>query len=213
MNKIESGARKSHGDAIYEKTWSGKYWGWNGVLVLATIRLLWWIVTFRAGRGLCATASSFYSAASNTRKKGGPKTALDRLKFAFAGSVAVALASLCLLSRFGQIRWCSASELDVLGTIFSRAGQFWLARKISGVVEEMFGVGDVSDHTMALVLKWKMLDPKLKPEARDYHKYLIRALMQKNPQWEPQVKARLYEALGDKESEAVERAKIRRQFG
>jgi hypothetical protein len=208
----EKVARSTHGGAIYDKTWAGDYWSWNGVIVLASIRLIWWVITGRAGRGFCAAASSFYSAASHAKREE-TRGVIGSLKFYLAGITSVIFAFACLIARFGQLRWCSASELDVLGTIFSKAGVFVLARRIFPVVQDMYAEGKATDHTMALVFKWRMLDPELDPGVRKNLKYFIQILLEKNPNWPPQIKARLYEALGDRESERKEREKIHQQFG
>ncbi len=208
----ETGARRTHGDLIYRKTWAGQYWGWNGVIVLAFLRLAWYVVTFRAGKGFVAAASSYYSAASDMKRKGDFSKTIDRLKFRFAGGFSLVFGFFCLSSRFFQLAWCAANELDVLGTICTKAKVFWLARAMFKEIERQYDVGRADDHTFAFAFKWKLEDPSLGLDEINTAKNMICVLMIRHPEWAPQIKARLYEALGEKELEKIERLKIVEQF-
>lgn len=169
-------------------------------------------------RGFCAVASSYHNIANAIKKKPGPSLvpglpALESIKFAFAGSIAVVFALAYLAMRLGRLDQCSEIELDRLGEIFSKAGIFILSRKMSDRVQDMFQENKASDYTMARVLKWKMLDPQLGLYGRDCHKLYIRLLIKRNPGWPPQVKPELYEALGGEEGEKPERDRISQQIG
>ncbi len=208
---MENDAVKTHGKTIHDKTWKQtEYWKWNGVLVLATFRLIWFIVTFRAGNGLVAAASSFYSAASAIRRdsKGRSMTIGEKLKFRFAGAVALSFALLSLVAKVRTLH--SGDQLDVVGTIFAKAGLRDLALEMNDDIATLHKQGKASDSTLALALKWrKDIVPEHQHNEINVH---IHALLEKHPEWQPEIKTRLYETLGETELGRNERLKIKQKY-
>lgn len=213
MEKSQTDARKTHGKSIYDKTWGGKYWGFNGVLMLASWRLLWYIMTCRAGQGFVAAASSYVSAAGDIKRNGDLSKRTDKIKFYFAGGFALLFARACLATRFNQLSRCSANELDVIGNICSKARNFDLAEKIEEeVTTRSQKIYYVEDHTLAFVCGWAMDHPRCCTHCKEAYRSRIRILLEKNPAWKPEIKARIYALLSEKKLEKIERKKIAGQF-
>ena len=206
---MSKSAKELHGEQLYKMTWANKY-PW--VFVLALFRLLVYICKLQVARGMVATVSSFISGAGYglREKKGLKKFAL--IAIGGGGALCFAFLAVCCKlpasSRRNFFVWdfFEATELDVLGTIFTQAKWYAFAGKCYWTIQ---GKTYVSDETIAMSSKWWSKNPHLSPADVERLKAKVLRLIELHPEWAETTLARLWEFVGDEEKEKRSRVRIR----
>lgn len=186
------------------------------VTLLSSIALLVWVyVEATQGSRFIGAASTMYSIAADiVRTKS--NTRIAHFAYLASGALAVGFACVSWVLRDKREKKLTSTELDVLGSIFSRA-KFW--KQAKGVYHdiEMLYVSRFlggQDHkqlsvSYALACKWMLDDPSATGSARAHRRTSIEVVLYDYEGSLPsEVIIRLYEAFGNEEKMNIEAQKI-----
>lgn len=185
------------------------------ILFSSITLLVWMYVEATHGSRFIGAASTMYSiAADMVRTKS--NTRIARFAYLVSGALAVGFAYVSWLLRDKREKKLTSTELDVLGSIFSRA-KFWKQAKSVYYEIDMLYLSrflNGQDHkqlsvSYALACKWMLDDPEATGQARAYRRTAIEAVLYDYEGSLPsEVMIRLYEVIGDKEKMEIEAQKI-----
>jgi hypothetical protein len=182
--------------------------------------LVWLCAELVFGSRFVGVASSFYAIASDMVRMKSNKPFV-RLAYLASGGIAVMLALLSWWMRTFRITPFISTELDVLGSIFSKVNLWKQSREIYKKVGDLyFGHHGKSEEermqlavSYALATKWMLKDPTLtKVASCTYRTAIMDIVLEYEGDLGPEILARLQEALGDTEQVKQERAKIAAKF-
>jgi hypothetical protein len=192
-------------------------------LILAFVMLSWLYVELTSRSSFVNTASTFYSIAADMARMRSIRITI-RLAYIATGSVAV----ICTLMSWGMQKFrkipFDCTELDVLGSIFSKIGFRWswdVAEDIYEKIEDFhLGCNSKSKEerikiiaSFALAAKWTLPNPGLTTLGRSMRLTMIRGIiLNYKEDFSPEILARLYEAVGDTEHMNQEREKTAAKF-
>lgn len=148
------------------------------------------------------SASSFYAIAADM-KRTGQRGFFPRLLYFFSGSMSVLLAMLVMSMSFGKVKRFTSTELDVLGSILSKAGRWNMAKKIydqlSKLYADRFTKGTETAYQLSisfgLACKW-MLDSPYYKGNRKILKFMMLEIVREYPDMPAEVSMRFREVLG-----------------
>ncbi len=161
-----------------------------------------------------SNASSFYSIAADM-KRTGQQGVFPRLLFLFSGIMSVLLAMLVMTFASRRLHLFSSTDLDVLGSILSKAGRWNMAKNIYQEIQLKYaGRLDKNSDTQyqlsvsfGLACKWMMSSPAFdgnKQRISDtLYKSMIMDVVREYPEMSPEVAMRFREALGPRMDEAM----------
>lgn len=185
------------------------------ILFLAVSFLVWGYFEATLSSRFIGAASTMYSIAADiVRTKS--NTRIARFAYLASGALAVGFAYVSWVLRDKREMKLTSTELDVLGSIFSKA-KFWKqANSVYQDIEMLYVSRFLSgqDHkqlsvSYALACKWMLDDPDATGQARAYRRTAIEAVLYDYEGSLPsEVMIRLYEAFGDKEKMDIEAQKI-----
>lgn len=149
-------------------------------------------------------ASSFYSIAADM-KRTEQRELFPRFLFLFSAAMSVSLAMLVMLFYSRRLQKLSSTELDVLGSIFSKVGFWAFADRIYDVISMRYaqrhqGLFNNADNkqqiaiSFALACKWAMASPKNSNNQKIFMS-MIKGVMSEYPDLPKEVTVRLNESL------------------
>lgn len=177
--------------------------------------LMWFYIQLTESSRFISMASTFYSIAADMVRMNSHKL-IVRLVYVASGAIAVMCAILSWKMRSRRQTKLSITELDVLGSVLSKA-KFWkVARQIYHEIGNCYLASsqDASEAkqiavSFALASKWMLGDPNSSGTEPALRRAIIRNILEEYESvLEPEVLARLYEALDDIERVKAERKKI-----
>ncbi len=163
-------------------------------------------------------ASNCYAIAGDLKRHNLDKK--HRIMFLLFGGLAFFLARIVWF-RVRKIQDFEITELDVLGSIFSKTGRWHIAKTIFEEMQLRYLCrslkADDNDRVQievsyALACKWMMDEPGISGEVKENRRGTIKALLRSCPSLPTSIQVRLYEGLGDKEGQTRAEAKMREQF-
>ncbi len=167
--------------------------------------LVFFLYDMVASRGeVMARVSTFYAIAADYKRHGLDIT--DRKKFLLFGGISFVLVLLMWMFWGRRIHKLSITELDVLGSVFSKTGRWSIARKIFHEIQNRYLARNQSGNTLqtavsfALACKWMLDEVGTSPTDISMRKVMIRDVMRAYLDLPPEVVIRLHEALGDKDA-------------
>lgn len=161
-------------------------------------------------------ASTFYAIAADYKRHGMDVT--DHKKFLINGGLSYLFARLVWLFWSHRTAKLAISELDVLGSIFSKVGKWGISRKIFREIQNRHLARNQEGNAMqtaisfALACKWMLDEADAQDCEVSLRKEMIRDVMREYPELPPEIAARLYEGLGEKEAQRFEEEEIARRY-
>lgn len=150
-----------------------------------------------------ARVSTFYAIAADYKRHG--LDGIDRKKFLLFGGISFVLARLVWLFWGRRLHNLSITDLDVLGSVFSKTRRWEVARKIFHEIQNRYLARNQSGDRLqtavsfALVCKWMLDEVGASPTDISIRKIMIRDVVRTHPNLPPEVTIRLYEALEEEQ--------------
>lgn len=186
--------------------------GWVWLIFATPMAIL--IEGFFYQKRSISKASSFYSIAADM-KRTNQRGRFPKLLFYFSGGMSLLLAMFVVAFSSHRLHKLSSTDLDVLGSIFSKAGCWNMAKEIYKIIQQQYvaRVGKSPDVQMQLSIsfglacKWMIGKPAPSDEKQKNRDVLYRSMMmdvvREYPKMPPEVAMRFREALGPLMDEAL----------